>query len=245
MWRFLKLPTLVFALALLIAGGVAVFNPGWLKIESIDLQMQADSQEPLLFERIKTALMPQMNQLTGQFFWDVPLSRIHTVTVNDKRVKNLAIYREFPNRIRVEITPHTPVMAYLSSDNRFYPVAKDATLLPPLNMGEFPDLPILRGEDLKDDPPLRMSAIELFEMIPQDGTLRRSALSEIVYTKKDGFKIFLSDTSGEIKFGDADFGPKISRVQKVLSYLESQNVKGRVIDARFSKKVVVRVRNSP
>ena len=45
--------------------------------------------------------------------------------------------------------------------------------------------------------------------------------------------------------GEGDFDLKVSRVEKVMSYLHNRNIKGRVIDARFSKKVVVRVRNTP
>jgi len=75
--------------------------------------------------------------------------------------------------------------------------------------------------------------------------LQAKNISEIFYSKKEGFKIFLKGVATEVRMGDSDFGPKISRVEKVLSYLDSQNVKGRVIDARFSKKVVVRVRKAP
>ena len=55
----------------------------------------------------------------------------------------------------------------------------------------------------------------------------------------------MNNSVAEVKVGDADFGPKFIRVEKVLAYLDSQNIKGRVIDARFSKKVVVRVRKGP
>lgn len=235
------------ALGLSICAGLIViaFNPHWIKIESVELEMPLSSKEDLLFQRIRTTLDPQFQRFEGRFFWDVSLKQVYELVSKDRRVRKVSVYREFPNRLRVEIEPHTPVLAYLSSDNRFYPVAKDATLLPALPLKDVSDLPIIRGEELKDEQKLRESAIELFEQIPLEGALRRSAVSEMLYTKKDGFKIFIANVDGEIKMGDSDFGPKLSRVEKVLSYLESQNIKGRVIDARFNKKVVVRVRNTP
>ena len=33
--------------------------------------------------------------------------------------------------------------------------------------------------------------------------------------------------------------------EKVFAYMQSKGLKGRVIDVRFSKKVVVRLRNAP
>jgi cell division septal protein FtsQ len=242
---------LIFCLIATAIGVYLALNPQWIRIQTVTIEMPASSHEDLLFQRIRTSLAPQFQHLIGKYFWQVPLSQVYDVVAHDRRVRKVSIYREFPNGIRIEVEPHTPVLAYLSSDNRFYPVAKDATLLPALPVADVADLPIIRGEDLKDEPHLRELAIELFDQIPSEGVLNKNAISEIFYSKKDGFKIFINsaDRGGgggsEVKIGDSDFSPKLSRVEKVLSYLESQNVKGRVIDARFSKKVVVRVRNNP
>jgi cell division septal protein FtsQ len=238
----------IFVLASGVVAAVCLwlaFNSHWIRIESVQIDLQSTSTEDLLFQRIKSNLTPQFQHFAGRFFWEVPLTQVYDLTLRDKRVRKVSVYREFPSKLRVEIEPHTPVLEYLSSDNRLYPVAADGTLLPALTIFEAPDLPILRGDELKDEQKLRVSALELFEQIPIDGTLRKKNVSEIFYNRKEGFKLYASGSAIEVKVGDADFGPKISRIEKVLSYLESQNIKGRVIDARFSKKVVVRVRNSP
>ncbi|MGZ6480333.1 MAG: cell division protein FtsQ/DivIB [Bdellovibrionales bacterium] len=221
------------------------FNPYWIKIESVQVVLAPGSTQDLLYQRIKTSLAPQFQYFSGRFFWEVPLSKVYEIASKDKRVRKVQIYREFPSKLRVEVEPQTPVLAYLSGDNRIYPIAADATLLPALTLQDVPDLPILRGEEFRDEQKVREAALDLFEQIPSDGNLRKKAVSEILYSKKDGFRIFLNGTSSEIRMGDADFGPKLSRVEKVLAYLDSQNIKGRVIDARFSKKVVVRVRKGP
>lgn len=236
-----------------VCGGVLIvaaliylaLNPHWVKIETVQMDLVPSSKQDLLYQRIRVALNPQLQHYAGRFFWEVPLKQVYEAVTKDKRVRNVSIYREFPSRLRVEIEPHTPVLAYLSNDNRLYPIATDATLLPALPLHDAQDLPVLRGDDFKDEQRLRETALELFEQIPDEGNLQKKNISEIIYTKKDGFKIFLNNQSGEVRLGDADFGPKISRVEKVLSYLDSQNIKGRVIDARFSKKVVVRVRKGP
>lgn len=229
-----------------IAGMITVaFNSHWVRIEGIDIELVQNSKEDLLFQRIKTTLTQQMHQFEGKYFWEVPLSKVYELTSKDKRVRGVNVFREFPSRLRLEIEPHTPVLAYLSNDGRLYPVATDATLLPALPVTDSPDLPLVRGELLKDEPALREKALELFAMIPDHGAVQKKNISEIIHTRKDGFKIFLSEPRAEVQMGDQDFGPKLSRVEKVLAYLDSRNIKGRVIDARFSKKVVVRVRKAP
>lgn len=236
---------LVLLVVLTAAFAVLVQHPEWIRVQEFDIELAQGSGENLLFQRIKSTLSSQMKVYEGRLVWQLPLEQLHEIVSKDKRVKRVAIYREFPSKVRLEIEPHTPVLAYLARDGRIYPVARDATLLPALLAFEAPDLPILRGEDLRDEPSLREIAIELLSAIPEDGAFKRSSISEILYNRKDGFKVFVTGASSEVKLGDTDFGPKVSRVQKVLSYLDSQNIKGRVIDARFSKKVVVRVRNTP
>jgi cell division septal protein FtsQ len=238
-------PVLLTSFVLASSAVLVAFNPAWIKVESIELDLSRNSNQDLLFQRIKLTLGPQFSKLEGRYFWQVPLQSVYDLATKDKRVKKVSIYREFPSSLRVEVEPYTPVLAYLSNDGRIYPVATDATLLPALSAADAPDLPFLRGEDLRENSALRENAIELYNHIPQDGTLNKKQISEIAYTKKDGFKLFISGHANEVRMGDTDFGPKISRVQKVLSYLDSQNIKGRVIDARFSKKVLVRVRNTP
>jgi len=239
-WTFTVLMTLFAGASVYLA-----LNPHWIKIETVELDLAPASKEALLYQRIRTTLLPQYQHLAGRFFWEVPLSSVYDLTLKDKRVHKVNVYREFPSKLRVEIEPQTPVLAYLSGDNRIYPIAADATLLPAQLLSDVSDLPIVRGDELKDEQTLRASALDLFDQIPSDGLLKKKTVSEILYTRKDGFKLYLNGLASEIKMGDSDFGPKISRIERVLAYLDSQNIKGRVIDARFSKKVVVRVRKGP
>jgi len=243
--RWLRWPITITCLCVLIAGGVLIFNSQWVRIESVQIDLVKNSNEDLLFQRIRASLTQQFKSYEGRYFWQVPLRSVYEITSKDKRVKNAAVFREFPSRLRIEIEPHTPMLAYLARDGRVYPVATDATLLPALPVADAPDLPILRGEELNDEPELREKALELLRSLPEDGLLAKNKISEIIHSKKDGFKVFVGGADTEVQMGDTDFGPKVSRVQKVLGYLDSRNIKGRVIDARFSKKVVVRVRKAP
>lgn len=243
--RIIRWPLFLLLVCLITAGTILALNPSWIRVQSVSVELAAGSSEYLLFRRINTSLAAQFKHFEGKYFWQVPLSMVYEVTSHDKRVKKISVYREFPSRLKVEVEPYTPVLAYLSGDGRIFPVATDATLLPALPPSDAPDLPFLRGEELRDEPKLRETAIELYRGIPDEGVLTKKDVSEIYYNKKNGFSVFISGDGSEVKMGDMDFGPKTSRVQKVLSYLDSQNIKGRVIDARFSKKVVVRVRKAP
>ena len=224
---------------------VLALNPQWLKVEHVRVQLIAGSIEKTLFERIRQTLEPRLREVEGRFFWNAPLGPLLEMAEEDKRVKRVAIYREFPSRLRVEIEPRTPVLSYLSGDGHVYPIASDATLLPSLPLREMPDLPLVRGIELKTDPRLRATALELYQDIPDHGVLSKNQIGEIFYDPQDGFKIYLGGLGAEVRVGDSQFAGRLGRVARVLSYLDSQSVKGRVIDARFAKKVVVRPRKAP
>lgn len=242
-WRIIRLPLAVCLLSVALFSALLFANPHWIRVQEVNIDIADGSGEYLLFQRIKSTLSPQLDKLKGKFVWQVSLSSIMDLVGRDRRVKQVSVFRESPTRLKLFVEPYTPVLAYLGSDGRIYPIATDATLLPSLPLADVADLPLLRGEDLKDETRLREQALELYRSIPESGDLSRKDISEITYSKKDGFKLILGKV--EVKMGDTDFGPKVSRVSRVLNYLDSQNIKGRVIDARFSKKVVVRVRNSP
>jgi len=238
----------IAALFLLSLVGLGVWvgqNPNWLRIENIQMELVEHSHEDLLYQRIKKSLFPVMKVYEGKLFWDVPLRELFDLIARDKRVRTVSVHREFPSTLRISIEPHTPVLAWVGRDGRIYPVATDATLLPALPLSDLPDMVLLRGEEFKEDIQLRDRALEIFRTLPDGGVFGKRKVSEIVYGKKDGFDVFVSGSRSQVRLGDTDFSPRVSRVERVLTYLDSQNIKGRVIDARFSKKVVVRVRNTP
>lgn len=228
----------------LATGGFLFLRSDWTRIHKIEIVQAADSS-PLLFERIRNSLQPELNKKQGARVWDVSLRDIRKFVRRDRRVKEVSILREFPGSVRVVVEPYSPVLGFLDTDGKIYPIANDATLLPAVSAQENLDVPILRGPVLREKQELREVAIALLESLPPEGSLSKRRISEVVYSKEDGFKVFLAGANTEVRFGDTDFSPKVSRVTRVLTYLENQNIKSRVIDARFSKKVVVRARNAP
>src|SRR3989344_1786629 len=118
--KHLRWPITVFCLIALVLMGVLFFNSHWVKIQAVQIDLAENSKEDLLFQRIKLALTQQFKAYEGRYFWQVPLSEVHQLTSKDKRVKSVAVFREFPSRLRLEIEPHTPMLAYLARDGRIY-----------------------------------------------------------------------------------------------------------------------------
>lgn len=235
----------VFSLTALLS--VAIYygaESGWGRLAPVRVTLANDSDQAQLFERIQASLATPLSRLQGEWLWKVSLPQVLELVEKDRRVKEVRIKREFPNRLEVIVTPHRPVAAWVDKSGRFFPLAADGSLLPALTLKDSLDLPLLRGNNFREQIELREKALALLQEWPANGIVGRDRVSEMSYSNKWGFALLISG-GAEVRVGEGEYGPKASRVERVLTYLQEQQLRGRVIDARFAKKVVVRLRNAP
>jgi cell division septal protein FtsQ len=229
-----------------LAGGLYLgAEHGWGRLASVQVIMDSSSDQNQIFARMEPALAKTLSQFSGRWLWQVPLGEVLRQVETDKRVRSAKVTRVFPNRLEVSVIPHQPAIAWVDEVGRFFPVATDATLLPAIPSHEATDVPILRGRAFKSDQALREKALTLLTELPAAGFLSKRRVAEIMYNERDGFSLLLTQGGMEVRLGEGQVGLKASRAERVLNYLEDQQLRGRVVDARFAKKVVVRLRNDP
>ncbi len=237
---------IVMAVTSLISLGVYIGGEAsWGKLSRIDIELDPESDQVQVFSRIQDKLNSPLKKYEGQWVWRVSLKDVLAQVEDDRRVKSASVTRLLPNRLKISIVPHQPILAWVDEIGKLYPIAADASLLPAVSLKDSRDVPLLRGRDFYNDEALRERAIELLKSLPEDGALSPSRISEITHSPQIGFNLLLTQGGIEVRMGEDDFARKAKRVEQVLNYLLDQQLKGRVIDARFAKKVVVRLRNAP
>lgn len=242
--RFLISATVVLGITTLVVGTFS-FLSHYLLVESVEVSMDQTSKEVVLFEEIKTDLGPQLKRLIGGSMIGTSFSSLSAELMKDQRIKNVSLRREFPSTISLRILPHDPVLAWVDQKGFVRPVARDNQIMPRLKSGEFRDFAILRGKEFSKNSELRKQAIDMMLSLPTQGYFRRALVSEIRYDKASGFELIMSEPAVIIKMGVDNFKEKSIKLEKVLSYIQKRGIKGRVIDSRLDKKVVVRLRNEP
>lgn len=228
-----------------VAAGAFSFLSHYLLVEAVEVSMDAGSKEVVLFEEIKTDLAPQLKKLIGSSMIGISFSTLSEELMKDQRIKNISLRREFPATISLRILPHDPIMAWVDQKGFVRPVARDNQILPRLRSGEFRDFALLRGSEFSKNKELRKQAIEMMLDLPAQGYFRRGLVSEIRYDKASGFELVMSEPAVIVKIGTDNYKEKSLRLEKVFSYIQKRGIKGRVIDSRLDKKVVVRLRNEP
>ena len=199
-----------------------------------------------VFDDVKKNLKEKTKAQVGKYIWEINLNEILSSVEKDKRIQKMQIKRSFPNKIDIQLLPHEPIAIYIRKDQKIFPIARDGTLMPEIIGGENLDVPVFRGTTLYFENEIRRTAAEILVMLDEVGTVLNSkSISELSYDSKNGFGFVLHPEGEHLKLGFEDFKNRILMAEKVITYLNAQGLKSRVIDVRFSKKVVVSPRNAP
>ncbi len=252
--RYVSFFTAAFVLA---GGAIFVFlnNMGIFEITSIPVELisstndsgRAQSQgvaESSLQERLASLV----EEYRGKPVWEVDLTRVRASIARDEWVKDVLISRTFPNQVRVLVRPKTVALIFVNKQNQFRPVVEDGSLLAALKTGAtatLPDVPLLRGEIFAKDQGRRHEVVKFINALAERGPVGVANISEVGWSTDDGYTLTLIQPKVEVKLGEERVDLKALRVAQVLNYLAANNLKGRVIDASFSKKVLVRLRKGP
>ncbi|MBX7231350.1 MAG: cell division protein FtsQ/DivIB [Bdellovibrionales bacterium] len=217
----------------------------WLKQQSIEIIWQTELNQNMFNNNIQFDLSQKMKDLSGQWIWRVSLEQIKSLLEDEKRIKDFSIKRIFPNKIRLNLVSKKIHLVFLNSQGKLFPVGEDGTLFPESITLSSLDFPLVRGSKFQNDLKTRQQAVELISSLSEEGVFSKKSISEIYFDSKTGLNLILNSSGIQVVLGEDRFGLKASRVERVLNYLYGQQLQGRVIDARFAKKVVVRLHNDP
>ena len=247
-FRFLTYFTVAFVFG---GGALLVFmqHMGLFEVTSVPIDVVADNgraQNSTPAEaRLKERLESTVRGLRGKKIWDIDLVNVRASLSKDEWVKDVLIARSFPNEVRVTVRSKTAAGVLVSSKGAFLPVTDDGALLSALPVGALPDVPILRGEIFANEPGRREAVIKFLTTLPSQGPIVAGNVSEVGWTGEDGYTLTLIQPRTEVKLGEDRVELKALRVAQVMNYLAANSLKGRVIDASYSKKVLVRLRKGP
>ena len=223
-------------------GAYKIYEGPLFRIKKFHITLDKNSNDKYIFSKIKSNIQKNINSLKGSSLIILDLSKIKKVILADSRVESFNLLRRFPNQLYVEISPKKPEalimsrneLKLISSQGELYSFEKDKNY----------DLPILQGKLLKQSKERRGKVLSFLKEISSNDLFNSKNISEVSFNKKSGLRIVLN--SGlEVTLGKEDILSKSMRIEKVLQYLKSNEITCRAIDASYSKKVVVRLRNEP
>ncbi len=235
---------LIFLIPLILGLGLlrSFLSSDMFMVKEVEVADLGGSEVPAYLRSQLRDLETQLAQVKGQSIWKISMSSLIREVQRRAWVESAAIARQFPDKIRLTFRKKTPLAGIVVDSRHMALVAEDGALYPAAPFQQVPEVVLLGGTELRLSSNLRRRAIMVYREIPEAGLLRRGDVAEIIYTREDGFVLFVAGGNTQILLGEDDFAVKLARVEKVLSYLRSKSIVGRVIDANYQKKVLVRLR---
>ncbi len=177
----------------------------------------------------------------GKNIWNIHLKGILSKFSKWNWIQDMQVQRQFPNRIKVVVMPKK-VVAHIKISKKFSrPVTQDGDLLNKMKILETFDVPLLNYRPFLKNKSLRKSAAKILSVLPQSGDISMKTISSVEYDFL-GDKILFKFINHRFKvhLGRENIRVRQGRAEKVLEYLEKESITASVIDAGFSKKVLVK-----
>ncbi len=244
---FIFSAALVFGTAVILSG---FRQAGLFVVQAIPVEIVGEpNNQPILSlpgpRGLKSRTQSEMRVFAQKKIWDIHLAQVKAAIMKDEWVKDVLISRMLPNNIEVRIVPKSTAVVLVGPKGELWPVTEDGFKLGTLPADALPDAPLLRGEVFSTDISKRKEAIQFALNLPAQGAINQKNVSEIFWNKDDGYSLMLMQPKVEVKLGPDGLGLKVSRAGQVMNYMSAHQLSGRLIDASFSKKVLVRLRKGP
>ncbi len=215
----------------------------WMRIDRIEIEIEKSFAWDQSVEQIRSRIQKKLQPFIGQRVRDISLEELIRIVQSEPRVGSVGVVRLLPRHLLVQIQVRKPLLVLLDTKGYMHPLSIDGALLPPLDPHQAPDLPIIRGPAFFKQVRLRKLAIAFIQKIPTTGELSLNSISEVHYSPQEDSLYFILDQNSErIMIGKDPQQIKVDRIESVLQYLRQQRIKWRVIDVRFSQKIVVSTR---
>ena len=161
---------------------VTMVDKSTFKLDKVDVKISGANT--IMVERIRKNIHPFAASLVGSYIWEVSLDDVVKEVTKDSSVAKVKLRRGLPNKLELRIEPHVPQAMILEGGENLYGVAQGGELMPPIEVKQILDLPILRGTQFIKDKELRKLAMDLLAVVPEKGSLTKNKVSEVFMTTK-------------------------------------------------------------
>ena len=225
--------------------GYYLDRTGFFNLTQVNLLIEQSDNQVLKMKDKISVLKSKLETNKGQALYKIELKTIKQLLNNETWISSYQISRRWPSKIEVLIQPEKIYFSVLTSTGELKPVIQSGEMLESVKINASADVPIIRQSEFLKDEELRKRAIQLLKDIPLTGVFSRSEISEIQYSEKEGFTLFMSRDHLRVKLGEKQVRNKSLQVTQVMNYLVNKKIQARVIDANLSQKVLVRLRKAP
>lgn len=247
-WLRIIKKSILFAIPLVVvalSGWALRSESDFFIVDQAQVEVQFQEGQAAIVDLLREEIKAPIQATKGKNIWSLDLSNLREQLLENPWVDDVELRRRFPNKITSLVHMAPIAFLYIDRKNRIFPVTNRGIKLKSVKTSAVPVAPILRNSKIMEKHSDIQLMIERLNQIPNVGALRRDNIALIDYRPTTGLTLKLSQGQELVHLGEEDIPTKGLQVLRVTDYLKSQKQKARVIDASFTKKVLVRPRKRP
>lgn len=242
-YHFSKWPTLAcgagLALVVLLhAGKSTICDSNFFRVANIEV---------ISAGRVEASIVRELSGVrNGLSMFDLDLKSIGTQIEKNPWISSAEVERIFPRTVTIKVTEFIP--AAIINHGYLYYVAQDGTVFKPLEMGEKINFPLLTGMEQKDilknreeTRLLLAGAIRLAESLQTRKAFNLQKVSEIRIDPLHGYELMTLHGGVPVKIGFDNFEPKLARLERIYSEIETRLSVTQYIDLNSADRVIVKL----
>ncbi len=211
-------------------------------ISDTSVSVVYEDNQKAMVQTLKPYWVKELLGLKGQNIWNVSLPKLRNRILKNHWIKEVELWRRFPDRISTTIHLKGIIALFIDNKNEIFVITREGEKLGPVEPTLVPVVPVLYNDRIAEDPEFLKKLTRILGEIPDFGALKTENISSINFKPMTGLQLNLMDSGITVYLGEENISTKGLQVLRVMDYLKSQNQKARVIDASFTKKVLVRLR---
>jgi cell division protein FtsQ len=237
-WPALACGATLLLLVIFNAGKSTIYDSNFFRVASVQVISSG---------RIETGLIREISGVqNGLSMFDLDLNTIGARIEKNPWVATAEVERVFPRTVTIKVTEFTP--AAIINHGCLYYVAQDGTIFKPVEMGEKINFPLLTGMEQKDilqnqkeTRLLLAGAVRLAELLRTRKSFNLEKLSEIHIDPLQGYELMTLQGGVPVKIGFDNFEPKLARLDRIYTEIESRLSVTQYIDLNAADRVVVKL----
>ncbi len=200
-----------------------------------------EGSQKAMVQALKPRWVEELLSLRGKNIWNISLPELQKKILENDWVGKVELRRHFPNQISTIIHLKDIAILFVGRKNKIFAITGKGEKLGPVEPTLVPVVPVLYNVRIAEDPELLGRLLGMMEAVPDFGVLKTENIASIDLKPMTGLQLNLIDSKVTVYLGEKNISIKGLQVLRVTDYLKSQNQKARIIDASFTKKVLVRL----
>ena len=201
-----------------------------------------EGNQKAMVESLKPHWVEELLNLKGENIWNISLSGLQDKILRNNWVKKVELQRRFPDQISTTIHLKSIAILFVDKKNKIFAVTTSGEKLGPVEPTLVPVVPVLYNSQIAQDSKLLHKLVLMLKEVPDFGDLKTENIASVDFKPMTGLQLNLINDKVTVYLGEKNISTKGLQVLRVADYLRTQNQKARVIDASFTKKVLVRLR---